>query len=97
MDNNQNPQEVGGVWENIQLLTEWSPLIVMLKSIVSETDVGKQAVHVTDALEWLASKSKNKLDDEFASKVAAIVKTPEGVALLQFVVQFVFASRMLLL
>lgn len=83
------PQEVGGMWENVRLLAEWSPLIAILKSIVSETDVGKQAVHVTDALEWLAAKSKNKLDDELASKVAAIVKTPEGVALLKFVVQFV--------
>jgi hypothetical protein len=83
------PQEVGGMWENVRLLAEWSPLISILKSIVSETDVGKQAVYVTDALEWLAAKSKNKLDDELASKVAAIVKTPEGVALLKFIVQLV--------
>jgi hypothetical protein len=81
------PQEVGGVWENVRLLAEWSPLIAILKSIVSEDDVGKQAVHVTDALEWLAAKSKNKLDDELAKKIADIVKTPQGVALLKFVVQ----------
>ena len=83
------PQEVGGVWENVQLLAEWSPLISILKAIVSEADVGKQAVHVTDALEWLAAKSQNKLDDELAHKVAAIVKTTEGLALLTFVVHFV--------
>lgn len=81
-----HPQEVGGVWENIQLLAEWSPLISILKSIVAEKDVGKQAVHVTEALEWLAAKSKNKLDDELAKRVSAIVKTPEGLDLVKFVI-----------
>lgn len=82
----QPPEEVGGVWENIQLLAEWSPLLSLLKEIVAEKDVAKQAVAVTKALEWLAAKSKNKLDDELVKRVSAIVKTPEGIDLIKFVI-----------
>lgn len=83
------PQEVGGVWENIKLLQEWLPLVSILRAVVAETDVGRQAVHITDAMEWLAAKSKNRLDDDLAKKVAAIVRTPEGLDLIRFVIQFV--------
>jgi hypothetical protein len=89
MESQNTPPEVGGVWENIQLLAQWSPLISILKQIVSETDIGKQSVYITDAIEWLASKSKNKIDDELAAKVAAVVRTPQGIELIKFVVRFV--------
>ena len=83
------PQEVGGVWENVRLLAEWSPLISILRSIVAEKDVGRQSLLVMDALEWLAAKSKNKLDDELARLVAAIVRTPEGIAMIKFVIGYI--------
>jgi hypothetical protein len=40
---------------------------------------------IADALEWLASRTVNRQDDEFARLLAAVLKTQEGAALAGFI------------
>lgn len=78
MDGEQ--QEYGdiSVWQKIQLIQEWSPLISFGQAFLAEQDMFKKTVIVTDCLEWLASKSKTKLDDELVAKIDALLKTKQG-------------------
>ena len=72
------------IWDQIRLFQEWAPLIGYAQSFVNERDNVKRSLIVTDALEWLASKTKSPLDDELVKLVSAIAHTPQGESLIQF-------------
>jgi hypothetical protein len=74
------------VWQKIQLIQEWAPLIKYGQDFLIEHDSYKKTVIANDCLEWLASKSKTKLDDELISKIDAILKTKEGEDFVRWVV-----------
>jgi hypothetical protein len=60
--------------DNVRLLVEWAPLLGYGRRL-SAAEV------IADALEWLASRTGNRIDDELARHLAAVLKTPEGAAL----------------
>jgi hypothetical protein len=66
---------------NVQLLVEWAPLLGYAKRLSAAVDDGGRADTIADALEWLASRTGNRLDDELAARIAAVLKTPQGAAL----------------
>jgi hypothetical protein len=66
------------MFEQVALITEWSPLLMYAKQIVSESDAQKKTLLACDALEWLAAKTQSKFDDELIAHVDAIVKSKEG-------------------
>jgi len=74
------------VFEKINLIRDWMPLLGFGQRYVAETDIHKRALILGDLGEWLASKSSNTLDDQLVDHIVAIVKTSEGEAFVRFLV-----------
>lgn len=84
-----DPQEYGAglsIWDQLRLVQEWSPLLGFLQRLVAETDQFKQGLIIADGLEWLASKSQTKVDDEAVRLISEAVRTPQGEALIRWVI-----------
>jgi hypothetical protein len=69
--------------EQARLLHEWSPLIGYGRRMTATLDAGERSVIIGDLLEWLAEKTQTNFDDRVATRVAAILKTPEGTDLVR--------------
>lgn len=80
------------IWEQIKLLNEWAPLLGFGQRFVAEQDAYRRSLVVADALEWLASKTKAKVDDEFVRLVEGVVRTPQGEELVRWAVSFLEAK-----
>jgi len=71
--------------EKLKLLAEWAPLIAQLQAIGSAASPHEQAVAVVKTAQWAAGKSMNTLDDEALKHVEAVLRTPEGKAMFDWV------------
>jgi hypothetical protein len=67
--------------DNVRLLVEWAPLLGYARRLSAATAEAERADAIADAIEWLASKTGNRLDDELARRIAAVLRTAEGAAL----------------
>jgi len=74
------------IWEKLRLLQEWSPVLSIAQEYLAEKDAHKKAIIVADAAEWLTSKTTTKIDDRIVSRLAAVLKTPQGEDLLREIV-----------
>lgn len=74
------------VWDKIRILQEWAPAATYIQAFLGEHDPHRKAVIVSDACEWLASKSSTKVDDELVSHLTAMLKSPQGEAFLRWVI-----------
>lgn len=72
------------IWQQIQLLSTWSPLIGYGQRFVNEPDPFKKSLVVAEALEWLAAKTDAKLDDELVKLVGDILKSSQGEAFVRW-------------
>lgn len=72
------------VWQQIQLLSTWSPLIGFGQRLIGEPDTYKRTLIVAEALEWVAAKTDARLDDEVVELVSEILKTPQGEAFVRW-------------
>jgi hypothetical protein len=75
------------IWEQIRLLNEWSPLLGFGQRFLAESDIHKRVLIVADAMEWLAAKTSTKLDDELVGHVDEVLRTPQGEAVVRWVVK----------
>lgn len=69
--------------EQMQMLRDWAPAIGYARRYAAAADAGEQSNVVADALEWAASRTAGRLDDRLAGHIAAILRTPQGVALVR--------------
>ena len=75
------------IWEQLRLLSEWSPLLHFGQRFVAESDPHRKTMITAEACEWLASKTRaTSLDDELVSLVSAILKSPQGEALVRWAI-----------
>lgn len=81
------------IWQQLQLLSAWSPLIGYGQRFVNTADPYAKAVIVSEAAEWMASKTDAKVDDQLVKLLAEILKTPQGEALVRFVLAQAEAAR----
>lgn len=81
------------VWQQIQLLSAWSPLIGYGQRFVNELDPYKRSIIVGEACEWLASKTKATTDDQVVRMLSDVLKTPQGEALVRFCLLQVEGAR----
>jgi hypothetical protein len=81
------------IWQQLQLLSAWSPLIGYGQRFVNTADPYAKAVIVSEAAEWMASKTDAKVDDQLVKLLADILKTPQGEALVRFVLAQAEAAR----
>jgi hypothetical protein len=72
------------IWRQLQLLQAWAPLIGYGQRFVNEIDPYRKSIVVSDAAEWLASKTSAQVDDQLVRLLADILKTPQGEALVRF-------------
>lgn len=73
------------IWQQIALLQAWAPLIGYGQRFVNEVDPYRKGLVVAEAAEWVASRTDAKLDDQLVKLLADILRTPQGEALLRFV------------
>lgn len=73
------------IWDQIRLLQAWAPLIGYGQRFINEADPYKRGLVVSDACEWLASKTESPLDDQLVRHLAEVLKTPQGESLVRFV------------
>lgn len=81
------------LWQSLMLLQRWAPLIGYGQRFMAEADPYKRSLIVSDAVEWLASQTQAKADDELVTKLAAVLKTPAGEDLVRWVMSQVEAVR----
>jgi len=81
------------LWQSLMLLQRWAPLIGYGQRFMGEADPYKRSLIVADAVEWLASQTQAKADDELVTKLAAVLKTPAGEDLVRWVMTQVEAVR----
>jgi hypothetical protein len=81
------------LWQSLMLLQRWAPLIGYGQRFMAEADPYKRSLIVADAVEWLASQTQAKADDELVTKLAAVLKTPAGEDLVRWVMAQVEAVR----
>jgi hypothetical protein len=72
------------IWQQLQLLSAWSPLIGFGQRFVQESDPFKKGLIVGEAAEWMASKTDSTLDDQLVRKLVAVAATKEGEELIRF-------------
>lgn len=73
------------IWQQIALLQAWAPLIGYGQRFVNEVDPYRKGLVVAEAAEWVASRTDAKLDDKLVKLLADILRTPQGEALVRFV------------
>ncbi len=81
------------IWQQIALLQAWAPLIGFGQRFVNAADPYAKAVIVSEACEWVASKTDAALDDQLVKHLSAILKTKEGEALVRWCLLQVEAAR----
>lgn len=72
------------IWQQLALLQAWAPLIGFGQRFVNESDPYKRGLVVSDACEWLASKTEAQVDDELVRHLAALLRTKEGEGLVRW-------------
>ena len=72
------------IWEQIALLQAWAPLIGYGQRFLNEKDPYKKGLVVSDACEWLASKTQAQVDDELVRHLAGLLRTNDGEALVRW-------------
>jgi hypothetical protein len=80
-------QEYGNslnIWQALRLLQTWHPLINFAREFAATVDPYKKSLVVSQACEWLASKTDSPVDDQLVRHVSDVLKTAEGEALVRF-------------
>lgn len=81
------------VWQQLMLLQAWAPLIGYGQRFVQTADPYAKAVIVSEAAEWVASKTDAKVDDQVVRLLGDILKTKEGESLVRFLLLQVEAAK----
>jgi len=76
-----------GLLAKLRLLLEWAPLLGRLEDIAKESDPHVRAVKILEAARWAAEKTENGIDDEVLGHLEAVLKSPEGESLFDYVVE----------
>ena len=73
------------IFEKLRLLAEYAPMISFLQRFAEESDIHRKAVIVTEAAEWIASRTELEWDDELVEHLADILRSEEGEALVRWI------------
>jgi len=81
------------IWQQLALLNAWSPLIGYGQRFINEADPYKRSIIVSEASEWLASKTNAQADDQLVRLLGDLLKTKEGEKLVRWCLLQVEAVR----
>lgn len=92
---NVEPENYGGLptIAQIKILAEWAPMLPLLQAVaMAPTNQGK-AVAGVEVLRWLAAKTSNDVDDAALNHLRAVLQTPEGGRIVDFLVSLAGAIK----
>jgi hypothetical protein len=75
------------IWEQAQTLREWLPLFLYASKISKSTSDTERNEHIAGAARWLSAQTKTTLDDELVDLCRQVIGTPEGNALVNWIVR----------
>ena len=81
------------IWDQIRLLQTWAPLVGFAQRFAQTADPYAKAVIVSEAAEWVASKTDAQVDDQMVRLLGDLLKTKEGEALIRWCLLQVEAAR----
>lgn len=81
------------IWQQLALLQAWAPLIAYGQRFVNEPDAYRKSVIVSEAAEWVASKTQASLDDQLVRMLSDILRSKEGEALVRWFLLQAEAAR----
>jgi hypothetical protein len=81
------------IWQQLQLLSAWSPLIGFGQRFLATADPYAKAIVVSEMADWMASRTDAQVDDQLVKLFADILKTSQGEALVRFLLLQVEAAR----
>jgi hypothetical protein len=81
------------IWQQLALLQAWSPLIGYGQRFINEADPYKRSIIVSEASEWLASKTNAQADDQLVRLLGDLLKTKQGESLVRWCLLQVEAVR----
>ena len=68
----------------IALLAQWAPLLAKLEAVAMAKTPAEKAVAIIAALRLAADKTPTNKDNDLLTLVEAVMKTPEGLALVNW-------------
>lgn len=74
------------LFEKLRLLAEWAPLLGRLQAVMDSKTPEERALAIVKTLQWAAGKSPNNIDDEALYHLEAVLKSDEGKAFFNWVV-----------
>lgn len=74
------------LFEKLRMLAEWAPLMTFAQQLAAEDDMHAKAVIVSEAMEWVASRTDLEWDDELTGLLSDILISEEGEALVRWVI-----------
>lgn len=75
--------------EQLRMLRDWAPLVGFGRRYMAASNQHDRNIVISDALEWVASRTASTLDDRMVKPLVAVLKTPEGEALVRELVLIV--------
>jgi hypothetical protein len=81
------------IWQQLALLQAWAPLLAYGQRFVNEPDAYRKSVIVSEAAEWLASKTQATADDQLVRLISDILRTTEGESLVRWCLLQAEAAR----
>ena len=85
------------IWQQLALLQAWAPLLSYGQRFIGESDPYRKSVIVGEAAEWLAAQSvgaeHRARQGAQGARLADVLKTPQGEALVREVVALVESIR----
>lgn len=79
--------------QKVRLLVEWAPLLALLEAVVKAPGNQDKALALVTALRWLSKKTLTETDDKALDHLESLLKTPEGAAIVNFLVTLVGAIK----
>jgi hypothetical protein len=79
-------QMYGGlsIIEKVRLLAAWAPLLAKLEAVALAKTPAEKALALVAALRLAADKTKTDKDNNVLDRIEAVLKTPEGQALVEW-------------
>lgn len=69
------------ILEQLRLLANWGPLLGHLQQVATAPSPRDKALAILGALMFAAGKTNTKVDDEVVKHLEAVLRSPEGAAL----------------
>lgn len=70
--------------DKVRLLAAWAPLLAKLEAVALAKTPAEKALALVAALRLAADKTKTDKDNNVLDRIEAVLKTPEGQALVEW-------------